>query len=362
MVTLAFAADPAERTITTITGTGNATDGGAGGPALETNLGSPFGVQVGPDGGLYICEYATHRIRRVDLKTGEITNIAGTGKAGYSGDGGPAKDAQLNQPHEIIFDSGHNMYITDMRNHAIRKIDGKTKIISTIAGTGEAGFSGDGGQATKAQLKQPHSVCNYDDGHRKLTPRLVIADVGNHRVRMLNLETGIIETIAGTGVGKLPTEGGTAKETPLHGPRAVWSGINHLWIALREGNSVWRLDMKHNMKNSLHSVAGTGKAGFAVEKGPAKDAQLNGPKGIVQDRDGSLLVVDSVNHVVRRIDPKAGTISLVAGQPGKKGFGGDGGPAGKSLLNNPHGIGIGPDGSIYIGDSDNHRVRKIAPK
>jgi streptogramin lyase len=340
-------------TIHTIAGTGKQADGGAGGPALATDLFQPFDLELGPDGGLYFCEFGGHRIRRLDLTTHRITNVAGTGKAGYAGDGGPATQAMLDQPHELRFDRDGNMYVTDMRNHAIRKIAAKTGVITTFAGNGQRGFSGDGGAAHEAQLNQPHSVCLDQDG------RLYIADTGNHRVRRIELSSGKIETIAGTGERRLPREGGLAIREPVFGPRAVCVANGELWIALREGHSVWRLDLQ---SGKLHHVAGNGKPGYQVDRGPAKEALVNSPKGIDLGPDGRIYLVDNSNHCLRTIDPKAYTIETIAGQGGKKGFGGDGGPAAKSLLNNPHGVGFGANGEIYIGDSDNQRVRAILPR
>lgn len=338
------------QTIRTIAGTGQGIDGGDGGPGLSTNLVQPFDVELGPDGALYICEFGAHRIRRLDLKTNQITNVAGTGQAGYSGDGGPATQAMLNQPHELQFDREENIYFTDMRNHAIRKIAARTGIITTLAGNGKAGFAGDDGPAQAAQLNQPHSVCLDEQGG------LYIADVGNHRVRRIDLPTGRIETIAGTGERKLPREGGTAASEPLFGPRAVCLVNGELWIALREGHSVWRLNLK---TGKLHHVAGNGKAGYKVDRGPAKEALVYSPKGISFGPDGRVYLVDSSNHCLRAIDPKAFTIETIAGRGGEKGFAGDGGPPSKSLLSNPHGVGFGPHGEIFIGDSDNHRIRAI---
>jgi streptogramin lyase len=354
LTSAAFSAIRVEaQTIRTIAGTGRGTDGGEGGSALETNLVQPFDVELGPDGALYICEFGAHRIRRLDLKTNEVTNVAGTGDVGYSGDGNLATKATLNQPHELQFDRDGNLYFTDMRNHAIRMIEAKTGVITTLAGNGKPGFAGDGGPAPAAQLNQPHSVCL--DEQRGL----YIADVGNHRVRRIDLTTRRIETIAGTGERKLPREGGIAASEPLFGPRAVCLVNGELWIALREGHSVWRLNLK---TGNLHRVAGNGKAGYNVDRGPAKEALVNSPKGISLGLDGRVYLVDSSNHCLRAIDPNTYTIETIAGLGGQKGFGGDGGAPSKSLLNNPHGIGFGPHGEIFIGDSDNHRVRAILSK
>jgi sugar lactone lactonase YvrE len=340
------------QTIRTIAGTGRGVDGGEGGPALATSLVQPFDVELGPDGALYICEFGAHRIRRLDLKTNQITNFAGTGRAGYSGDGSPATQAMLNQPHELWFDRGRNVYFTDMRNHAIRRIAAETGVITTLAGNGKPGFAGDGGPAEKAQLNLPHSVCI--DGNL-----LYIADVANHRVRRIDLATGRIETVAGTGERKLPREGAAAASEPLFGPRAICLVGGDLWVALREGHSVWRIDHK---TVKLHRVAGNGKPGYTVDHGPAKDAMVNSPKGLSLGPDGNVYLVDSSNHCLRTINPTTETIETIAGQGGEKGFAGDGGPAAKSLLNNAHGVGFGTKGEIFIGDSDNQRVRAIFPK
>jgi DNA-binding beta-propeller fold protein YncE len=336
----------ANETIETLAGTGRGDDDADGGAALETNLGHPFGVQIGPDGGLYICEFGSHRIRRLDLKTKNITNIAGIGKAGFSGDGGAATQAALNQPHELRFDAEGNLYFADMRNHAVRRID-RRGIITTVAGNGRSGFAGDGGPAENSQLNQPHSICFSAD-------KLYVADVGNHRVRAIDLKTSKIETVAGTGAKRLPNDGGAAREEPLFGPRAVCVQDNYLWIALREGHSVWKVDLK---RGTIRHVSGNGKPGFA--DGGRSKSQVNSPKGIDLGPDGKIYLVDSSNHCIRRVDPKTHVIETIAGKGETRGFSGDGGHPTAALLNNPHGVGFGDAGEIYIGDSDNHRVRVI---
>ncbi len=340
-------------TIETVAGSGAATDNGPTGKAAETNINQPFGVEFGPDGALYICERGLHRIRRWDSQTGEVSTYAGTGKPGFAGDGGPAVAAQLFEPHELRFDRAGNLYWTDMRNHAIRRVDGKTKIISTVAGKGGSdGFSGDGGPATEALLKQPHSLA-FD-----AEENLYIADIGNHRIRKVDVKSGKIETIGGTGERKLPKDGATASGSPILGPRALFIDGGTLWVALREGNSVWKLDLK---AGTLHHVSGTGKKGFAVVDGPAKDAQYDSPKGIAVGADKLVYVVDSSNHVIRRLDPVNGTVTVVAGIPKTAKFSGDGGDATAAGLSNPHAICLTADGTMLIGDSDNHRVRRVKP-
>lgn len=335
--------------IETVAGTGGESDGGSTGPALSTNVGQPFGVEFGPDGGLYITEVANHRVRRLDLEKRILTTVAGTGRKGYSGDGGPAKDARLNEPYEVRFDTAGNMYFVEMQNHVVRMVDAKTGTISTIAGTGMAGYGGDG-PATKAMLRVPHSIALDKSGG------LYIADIGNHRIRRVDLKTGVIKTIAGTGERRLPANGARAAGEPILGPRALYIQGQTMWIALREGNSIWRLDLG---TGRIHHVAGTGEKGFSGDGGNAKAARFNGPKGIVAG-PGGLFVVDTENQTIRRLDLKTGKIATVAGDAQKKaGFAGDGGPATEARLNRPHGICLGPDGAIYIGDTLNHRVRRV---
>ncbi|MEX2176245.1 MAG: hypothetical protein WD872_17925 [Pirellulaceae bacterium] len=338
-------------TIETIAGTGQPADGEAEGLALQTNIGDPFGVEIGPDGALYICEVRNHRVRRLDLATNELTTVAGCGKMGYDGEGGPATAARLNEPYEVRFDRAGNMLFVEMKNHLVRKVAAKTGRISTIAGTGQPGFGGDGGPATAAQLNIPHSIALDTDNN------LYIADIGNHRIRRVDAKTGRISTVAGNGEKRPPTDGGPAAGKPMIGPRALFIESGTLWIALREGHSIWKLDLKSGL---LAHVAGTGKKGFSGDGGPAASATFDGPKGIAVSQDRGVFVVDTENQAIRRIDLKTGTITTVAGQgPRHPGGTGDGGPATAATLDRPHGICLGPEGAIFIGDTLNHRVRRV---
>jgi hypothetical protein len=199
------------------------------GDGTPGTVGQPFGVELGPDGGLYICEVENHRIRRYDLETRALTTVAGTGRAGYSGDGGPALEADMNEPYEIRFDDAGNLFVVEMKNHIVRRINGKTGVITTVAGTGREGYGGDGGPATEALLKQPHSIAL--DG----MCGLLIADIGNHRIRRVDLASGTIRTFAGNGEKTLPRDGQQAEGNPMVGPRALFVDGDTLWIALREG-------------------------------------------------------------------------------------------------------------------------------
>lgn len=320
------------------------------GDGTPGDVGQPFGVEFGPDGGLYICEVENHRIRRYDPETKALTTIAGTGEAGYSGDGGPATAAKMNEPYEIRFDDGGNLFVVEMKNHIVRRIDAETQTITTVAGTGEQGFGGDGGPATKAQIHRPHSIALDGRGG------LFIADIGNHRIRRADLAAGTIRTIAGTGEKIMPQDGQRAEGNPMVGPRALFVDGDTLWIALREGHSVWAMDLD---SGKLAHVAGTGKKGYSGDGGPAKEATFNGPKGIAVGPEGHVYVVDTENQVIRKIDTQRGVISTIAGAgPDARGFGGDGGPATEAWMDRPHGVCVGADGAVYIGDTNSHRVRR----
>jgi streptogramin lyase len=244
----ALSASAAAR-ISTFAGTGKAGYSGDSRQAIEAQLNNPYGIARGPDGALYICDMENHRIRRVD-KGGIITAVAGTGNRGYSGDGGPALQADLNEPYEVRFDGAGNMFFVEMRNAVVRRVDMTTRVIATVAGTGREGFSGGGGPAIKAQLRQPHSIQFDRNGD------LYICDIGNNRIRKVDMKTGIIATFAGTGE-KLPTpDGAKFASAPLNGPRAIdFDKDGNAWLALREGNAIYKLDLK---AGTIHHVAGTG--------------------------------------------------------------------------------------------------------
>src|SRR3954469_21676505 len=263
MIALVALCDAA--TVTTLVGTGVK-------GFSETQVNNPYGMALGPDGGLYFCDLDNQRIRRLDLKTRTLTTVAGNGQKGYQGDGGPAKDASLNMPHEVRFDARGDLYIAERDSHVVRKVDMKTGVISTVAGTGTPGFSGDGGPGVKAQLRQPHSIVFDRDG------TLLICDIGNQRIRRLHLDTGVIETWAGTGQAAETPDGAPVGGTPLRGPRTmVMTAEGDLYLALREGNAILRIDAR---TQTLHRVAGTGEQGYAGDGGPALAAKLGGPKGL----------------------------------------------------------------------------------
>lgn len=339
----------ASKKTVTLAGTGVSGFSGDGGAGVKGQLGNPYGLVTGPDGALYVCEVDTHRVRRLDLKTHKLSTVAGSGKKGYAGDGGPALEASLNEPYEVRFDKEGNMFFVEMRNNVVRRVDAKTKIISTVAGTGSPGFSGDGGPGVKAQLNQPHSIAFDPEG------RLLICDIANQRVRRLNLKTGILDTYAGTGEKKPTPDGVPLAGVPLNGPRAIdLDREGNLYLALREGNAIYRIDSK---TGRIHHLAGTGEKGYTGDGGPAKAAKLSGPKGIAYAPDGSVYIADTESHTIRRIDLKTGIITTAAGT-GARGDGPDGDPLACKLAR-PHGIFIDRKGVKYIGDSENHRIRLL---
>ncbi len=329
------------QTLTTIAGTGVA-------GATEGKMDQPYGLGIGPDKALYICEIGTHRISRLDLATKKYTIVVGTGQKGNSGDGGPATAAQVDEPYEIAFNKAGDLFFCDRPNHNIRKVDHKTHVISTVAGTGKEGFGGDGGPALQAQFKQPHSIAFAPDG------RMLICDILNFRVRVLDLSKGTLDTWAGTGQRGKIEDGAAIVGSPLDGPRAIAiSPKGDYYLALREGNAIYRLDVK---AGKMYRFAGTGEKGFAGDGGHARKATLSGPKGVGLAPDGSLYIADTENHAIRKVDPK-GIITTVAGT-GERGDGPDGDPK-KAKLARPHGVFVDSKGVVYIGDSENHRVRML---
>ena len=333
--------------VTTVAGNGADAPYVATGRATEISVAQPFGLTKGPDGAIYVCEVGSHVIRRVDPVSGQSEVIAGSGVAGYSGDGGLATAAKLNEPYEIRFDARGNLLCVEMQNHLVRRVDFATGIISTIVGTGMPGFSGDGGAATSAQLRQPHSIALDADGN------LYICDIGNHRIRRVDAVSGTIQTFAGTGERALTPDGAGLDGTPLNGPRAIdFDGQRSLYLALREGNAIYRMDLQ---SRTFHHLAGTGKSGYAGDGGAAKQALLAGPKGIAVSPGGDVYFADTESHTIRVYRSAERIVQTVMGD-GTQGNGPDGQPS-SCRLDRPHGVFVDSSGRLFVGDSNNHRVR-----
>jgi sugar lactone lactonase YvrE len=347
--------------ITTIAGTGKKGFEGDGGLASNAFLDNPFHCDFDKAGNLYICDMGNDRIRKLTAKTGILTTVAGSGNGTLgAGDGGPALKAVIASPYAVAVDDSDNLFIVEQRRPVVRKVDGKTGIVTTLAGTGVKGFGGDGGRGEQAMLREPNDCCLDGKGG------LLIADVQDWRVRRVDLETGIITTFAGIGrpkeMAKLPAklergnfgDGGQAKAAIIVGARAVCvDGKGNTFICEREGNAIRKVDAK----GVITLVAGTGVAGYSGDGADAARATFRGPKGIRCDAEGNLFVVDTENHAIRRIDAKTNIVTTVAG--GRKSGEGDGGNAIKAGLDRPHGCVVGPDGTLIIADSENHRVRAV---
>ena len=332
-------------------GTGRSGNGGNGEGRTNCAIANPYGLVRGPDGALYVCEIDNHIIRRIG-PDGQVSIVAGNGQRGFAGAGGNATTATLNEPYEVRFDRAGNMWFVDMKNHVVQKVEASTRVLTTIAGTGQPGFSGDGGPAARAQLNQPHSIQLDRDGH------LFICDIGNHRIRRVDARTGMITTFAGNGQKSATPDGSRFADVALYGPRAIdFDREGNLWLALREGNAVYKLDLK---AGTIHHVAGTGKKGFSGHGGPAAEATLSGPKGLSIGPDENVYLADTESHSIRMIDTKSGRLELVAGT-GERGDGRAGDPL-QCRMARPHGVFVDNDGVIWVGDSEAHRVRAIATR
>lgn len=334
------------RTAEIFTVAGNGAQGVAreGERARAASLDQPYGVLIDPDGALVWADFGSNRILR--LRAGRISVIAGNGAKGHAGDGGSARLAELSAPHEIRFDSKRNMLIAERDAHVIRQVDHAGRI-ATIAGTGMPGYGGDQGPAVQAQLRQPHSIAL--DGN----DNLYICDIQNNRVRRRDAATGILTTFAGNGeAADTPDE--APLTAPLRGPRSIDIGPDGtLYLILREGNKVLRIDPNTKM---LSRIAGTGVKGYSGDGGSARDSTWNGPKGIAYAPGGSLYIADTENHVIRKVSLRDRTVTTVAGT-GVRGDGPDGDPR-KCALARPHGLYAHKD-LLYIGDSENHRIRAL---
>ena len=332
-------------TITTVAGNGAWGYSGDGGPATAASVLYPEGVAVDAAGNLYIADTWKNRIRRV-TPAGTITTVAGKGQSGYSGDGGPATAASLNAPYGVAVDATGNLYIADNYNHRIRKVTaGGT--ITTVAGYGSGGFSGDGGPATAAMLGNPRGVAVDAAGN------LYVADSGNYRVRKV-AAAGVITTVAGNGQRGYSGDGGPATSASLYDPSGLAvDAAGNLYIS--DGNRIRAV----NVAGTITALAGNGGYRYGGDGGPAIAASLYEPSCVAVDAAGNLYIADSINPRIRKVAP-AGTIATVAGN-GQYGYSGDGGPATAASLWTPKGVAVDAAGNLYIADSYNHRIRRVTP-
>ena len=378
---------------------------GDGGLAIEAKLAGPTSVCFDAPGNIYVCDLGNHRIRKIEKTTGIITTIVGTGVSGFSGDGGLATSAQLSYPTDVAIDSDGNLLITDRDNHRIRKVNLTTNVISTVAGIGTSGFSGENGLATSAQLNLPLKLVVDPDGN------VYFSDTNNERIRKIDHQTGIITTVAGNGIrgfsgdtglatsaqlaspqglgidsngnifiaeylnrrirkvtagGTISTvggnggfggDGGLAIEATLNNPRgAAFDSNGNLFLVDKQNNRIRKID---HLTGIITTIAGAGDQGFSGDNGQAINAKLYWPRFLVLDANDNIYFTDGQNFRVRRIDSSSGIITTVAGN-GNFGFNGDGILAINASLSQPDGIAIDENGDVYFSDTFNNRIRKIS--
>ncbi|MGH9038984.1 MAG: NHL repeat-containing protein [Acidimicrobiia bacterium] len=321
---------------------------GDGGPAAEAQLYHPRAVSFDREDNAYIADTLNQRIRRID-GDGIITTVAGNGTEGYSGDDGPALQAALNQPHGVAVDADGNLYIADSANHRIRRVDA-AGTITTIAGNGTPDATGDDGPALAATVKDPKSLAFDAAGQA-----LFIADTGNNRIRRIDLATDTITTVAGVTRAGAGGDGGPAVQAQLNSPRGLWlTADGTLYIADTDNHLIRRV----GGDGTITTLAGTaGTPGYAGDGGPATSAQLNDPRAVAVDEDGNIYIGEELGQRIRRIDP-AGTITTIAGN-GTAGFAGDDGPAADSQVDHLRSLAVDGAGNLWLADTFNNRVRVI---
>lgn len=328
--------------------------GGAG--EGEAHLNGPFSVYFDKHGTLFGVEFTkANRVFKINPSSGKPVYIAGVFSKTFSKEGDlaatdgsdPAK-AHFNGMHDLAITRNGDIYLADTFNSRVRKLDGKTGLVSTVAGTGIAGFSGDGGPANKAQVSEVHS-CSLN----KDETRLYITDLKNRRIRMIDLISGIISTVAGNGARGVPLDGAIAVESPLEGPRAVTvDDDENIYIVSREGSALRVVGRDGKIQTVVNT---SGKKGYSGDGNNALKAKLNKPKHACVDREGNVIIADTENHVIRKYVPKEGKIYLVAGVPEVKGDKLESSPT-ETELDRPHGVRVDREGNVYIADSSNDRI------
>lgn len=361
---LLFAALPLPaQTITTIAGNGLFAAGGDGVPALSSPLslseGTPGGIVFDRAGNIYFSESGANRVRRIEKKTGLLATVAGTGRPGFSGDGGPATEAKLREPGDLAFDTAGNLYIADLGNNRIRRLDAKTAVIETFAGTGNPIFTKDGSPAKETPIGRPSGIVFDTAGN------LFVVENYAGRILRIDAKTGLVSTLVGNGTTELHTDAKIGIATGLPVPSSARITSKGEIVFSVTGSHIL---MKVNpVTDGLTWIAGTGMPGYTGDGGSARQAQLSQPAAIAIDRDDNIWFADWDNNAIRRIDAKTGIIESRVGSarrdrwgnPQTAGFAGDGGPAGKAQLWHPTSLGFDPDGNLFIVDARNERIRKV---
>jgi DNA-binding beta-propeller fold protein YncE len=314
-----------EWVVSVVAGTGEPGYSGDGSLAVDARLNNPFDLAIAPDGSLVFSDTFNHCIRRIDASSGVISTICGTGTRGYSGDGGAAMRAQLNEPYGVVIDRSGRVFFADRLNRRVRAVD-TAGVVSTLAGDGSGVCSGDGGPAAEAGLVEPNGLALSPD-----QSRLFIADVAAHRVRVVDLVSGTIETFAGTGEARHDGDAGPATKACVFGARAVaFAPDGSLYVMERQGSCIRRV-----RNGVIETVAGTGARGYAGDGGDARLAVFDAPKEMAVDPEGNILVVDTENHAIRQIGARSWIVTTIA-----------------SGLARPHGAAVAADGSVLVGDWD----------
>ncbi len=329
--------------ITTVAGNGQGDFSGDGGPATGAGTGPIWGLALDARGDLFLTDMVNNRIRRVDAATGVITTVAGNGAAGYSGDGGPAVSASLNWPYGLALDGQGNIFIGDQLNHRVRRVDATTGIISTVAGNGLLGFQGEGEPATSASFSSSGIAL---DRHGNL----FIADTGDHRILRVDEKSGTLATVAGGGSGG---DNGPATEAIVVGPTGIATDTaGNVFIAEYESARIRRVDAASGI---ISTVAGNGNEGFSGDGGPATDAAFIQTPAVAVDTQGNFFIADPMSGRVRRVDAQTGIVTTVAGG----GNGDDGSLAINTRLSPPQGMAVDIHGNLFIVDAGRDRIRRV---
>ncbi|HEV7224755.1 MAG TPA: DUF4214 domain-containing protein [Pirellulales bacterium] len=343
--------DLATGVVTTVAGNGTRAFSGDGGLATAAEVDSPQNIAVDSSGDLFIADSTNNRVREVNRATGIITTVAGNGTAGFSGDGGPATAAELQTPEAIAVDSSGDLFIADNGNSRIREINLTTGVITTVAGHGAYGFSGDGGPATAAEFSYVKGIAVDSSGD------LFFADGFNDRIREINHATGIITTVAGNGTMGSSGDGGLAIAAELTWPEGVAvDSSGHLFIA---GGAEERIREVNLATGVITTVAGNGVQGSSGDGGSATAASLLSPEGVAVDSSGDLFIADRGNNRIREVNLATDIITTIAGN-GTAGFSGDGGRAGAAELSGPAGVLVDSSGELFIADTGSNRIREMS--
>ncbi len=338
--------------ISTVAGNGTYGYSGDGGAATDAELASPTAVALDTGGNVYIADYGNSRIRMISASTGDISTVAGDGTPGYSGDGGAATSAELQYPIGVTVDSSGNIYIADTFNYLVRKVTASTGIITTVAGNGTSGYSGDGGAATSAELGYPISVAVDGSGN------IYISDYTNQRVRKVTASTGIITTVAGNGTAGYSGDGGPATSAELYCPNGLaLDSSGNIYIADMDNVRIRKVTVS---TGTITTVAGNGTFGYSGDGGPATSAKLSYITGVATDSNNNLYIADLDNCRIREVTASTGDILTVAGD-GTCGYAGDGGLAISAELGDPWSVTVSTTGIFYIADIGNYRIRMVVP-